>query len=339
MPALKIGVVDQSPVRTGGTGAEAVAETLALAARCDALGYSRYWLAEHHSTNSFAGSAPEVLIPMVASATAGIRVGTGGVMLTHYSPFKVAEQFRVLDTLFPGRIDLGIGRAPGGDTNTIQAMQYGRGAIPIQHFPQQVEDLLGWLDNTFDRRTHPWGRVRAMPRGPGAPDVWLLGSGGDSAYVAAEAGASYAFAQFISGVDGAPQLQAYRARFRPSARLAEPRAILAIGVICAETREEARRLASGLELWRRRIMRGVDRGIPSPDEALAELEPGWAPPPPGIDGARSVIGTPDEVRGELRRLAAHCGVDEVLAVTVTHDFAARVRSYELLAEAMELEPR
>ena len=339
MPALKIGVVDQSPVRTGGTGDAAVRETLELAARCDALGYSRYWLAEHHSTNSFAGSAPEVLIPMVAAATRGIRVGSGGVLLTHYSPFKVAEQFRMLDTLFPGRIDLGLGRAPGGDNNTIQAMQYGRGAIPIALFPQQVQDLLGWLDNSFDRRAHAWGRVRAMPRGPGAPEVWLLGSGGDSAYVAAEMGTSYAFAQFISGLDGAGQIRAYRERFRPSARLEAPRASVAVGVICAETREEAARLASGLELWRRRIVRGFDRGIPSPDEALAELEPGWAPPPLGIDGARSVIGTPDEVRDELHRIAAHNGVDEVMAVTVTHDFAARVRSYELLARAMELEPR
>lgn len=178
---LKIGVVDQSPVRTGGTGADAVRETLELARRCEALGYSRYWLAEHHSTNSFAGSAPEVLLPMVAAATRQMRVGTGGVLLTHYSPFKVAEQFRMLETLFPGRIDLGVGRAPGGDIRTVQALQYGRGGLPIEVFPQQVEDLAGWLGNTFDRSAHPWGRVRAMPRGDSLPDLWLLGSGGDSA--------------------------------------------------------------------------------------------------------------------------------------------------------------
>jgi luciferase family oxidoreductase group 1 len=263
-------------------------------------------------------------------------VGSGGVLLTHYSPFKVAEQFRMLETLFPGRIDLGLGRAPGGDANTIRAMEYGRGGIPVQAFPRQVEDLLGWLDNAFDRRTHPWGRVRAMPRGPTGPAVWLLGSGGESAYVAAELGTSYSFAQFISGLDGAAQVQAYRERFRPSAHLAAPRASVAVGVICAETRDEARRLASGLELWRRRIMRGADRGIPSPIEALAELEPGWTPPPLGLDGARAVIGTPDEVRDELHRIAGRYGVDEVMAVTVVHDFAARVHSYELLAGAMGL---
>ncbi|HEX8245886.1 MAG TPA: LLM class flavin-dependent oxidoreductase [Longimicrobium sp.] len=339
MALLKIGVVDQSPVRTGGTGADAVRETLELARLCERLGYSRYWLAEHHSTNSFAGAAPEVLLPMVAAATRQIRVGTGGVLLTHYSPFKVAEQFRMLETLFPGRIDLGVGRAPGGDMRTVQALQYGRGALPIEAFPRQVEDLIGWLGNTFDRGTHPWGRVRAMPRGESIPEVWLLGSGGDGGYIAAEVGTGYSFAQFISGVDAAPFVRAYRERFRPSARFPEPRASVAVAVICAETRDEARRLASGTELWRRRIMRGYDRGIPHPDEALAELEPGWEPPPPGIDGARLVWGTPDEVRAELQRIAEHCGVDELLAVTVTHEFAARTRSYELLAEAMELEPR
>ena len=339
MPPLKIGVVDQSPVRTGGTGADALRETLELARTCERLGYSRYWLAEHHSTNSFAGSAPEVLLPMVAAATREMRVGTGGVLLSHYSPFKVAEQFRVLATLFPGRIDLGVGRAPGGDMRTVQALQYGRGALPIEAFPHQVEDLAGWLGNTFDRSAHPWGRVRAMPRGESVPEVWLLGSGGDSGYIAAEHGTAYSFAQFISGIDAAPFVRAYRERFRPSAGLAAPRASVAVGVICADTRDEARRLASGIELWRRRIMRGFDRGIPAPDEALSELQPGWEPIPLGTDGARLVAGTPADVRAELLRIAERCGVDEVIAVTVTHDFAARVRSYELLAEAMELEPR
>ncbi|HEX8696914.1 MAG TPA: LLM class flavin-dependent oxidoreductase [Longimicrobium sp.] len=334
--SLKLGVVDQSPVRTGGTGADAVRETVELARACERLGYARYWLAEHHSTNSFAGSAPEVLIPAVAAATRTIRVGAGGVLLTHYSPFKVAEQFRMLETLFPGRIDLGVGRAPGGDARTVQALQYGRAALPIEYFPQQVEDLAGWLGNTYPK-SHPWGRVRAMPRGDTVPELWLLGSGGGSALVAAELGTGYSFAQFISGEDGAALAEAYRERFRPGGRLAKPRISVALGVICAETSEEARRLASGVELWRRRIVRGYDRGIPSPDEALAELGPDWRPPPVGTDGARMIAGDPGEVRAELLRVAARYGADEVLVVTVTHDFAARLRSYELLAEAMGLE--
>ncbi|HYJ78043.1 MAG TPA: LLM class flavin-dependent oxidoreductase [Longimicrobiaceae bacterium] len=337
MASLKLGVVDQSPVRTGGTGAEAVRETLELARAAERLGYSRYWLAEHHSTNSFAGSAPEVLIPAVACATRTIRVGSGGVLLAHYSPFKVAEQFRMLETLFPGRIDLGVGRAPGGDANTLRALQYGRPGLPIEYFPQQVEDLVGWLENGFDR-SHAWGRVRAMPRGPTVPELWLLGSGGSSAYLAAEVGAAYSFAQFISGEDGSELMRAYRERFRPSRLLAGPRGSVALGVICAETREEAWRLASGLELWRRRIASGRDRGIPSPEEALAELGPDWRPPPVGTDGARMIAGDPDEVSGELLRVAGRYGVDEVMVVTVTHDSGARLRSYELLAEAMRLVP-
>jgi luciferase family oxidoreductase group 1 len=333
---LRLGVVDQSPVRTGGTGADALRETLELARAAERLGYSRYWLAEHHSTNSYAGSAPEVLLPMVARETRTMRVGTGGVLLTHYSPFKVAEQFRTLATLFPGRIDLGVGRAPGGDTRTVQALQYGRGALPIEYFPQQVEDLIGWLGNVYDK-SHPWGRVRAMPRGESIPEVWLLGSGGSSALHAAELGTGYSFAQFIADADGAALARSYRERFRPG-HFDAPRASVALGVICAETGDEARRLASGIELWRRRIARGMDRGIPAPDEALAELGPGWRPPPIGADGARLIAGDPAEVSGELTRVAERYGVDEVMIVTVTHDFAARLRSYELIAEAMGLQP-
>ncbi|HEU0016601.1 MAG TPA: LLM class flavin-dependent oxidoreductase [Longimicrobium sp.] len=330
---LKLGVVDQSPVRTGGTAADAVRETLELARITERLGYHRYWLAEHHSTNSFAGSSPAVLIPAVAAATQRMRVGSGGVMLSHYSPLQVAENFRMLETLFPGRIDLGVGRAPGGDPRTALALQYGRGDIGIDNFPRQVEDLVGWVTDGFGDQ-HPWRRVRAMPRAATAPEVWLLGSGGSSALYAAELGCGYSFAQFISGEDGAGLVQAYRERFRPSARLAAPAASAALGVICAETAEEAQRLAASLELWRRRIMRGMDRGIPSPDEALAELGDGWAPPPVGQDGARMIAGDASRVRAELLRVADRYGVDELMIVTVTHDFASRVRSYELIAEAM-----
>ncbi len=330
---LKLGIVDQSPVATGGNGEDALRNTLELARAAEKLGYTRYWLAEHHSTNSFAGSAPEVLIPLVAAATRTLRVGSGGVLLPHYSPLKVAEQFRVLETLFPGRIDLGLGRAPGADARTVSALGYGR-TIPIQHFPQQVEELIGWLENSFDR-THPWGRVRAMPRGAAIPEVWLLGSGGESWRHAAEMGLGFTFAQFISGEDGAATFRAYRDQFRPSRHLVGPRASLAVGVLCADTEEEAHRLASSLELWRRRIGTGRDRGIPSPEEALAELG-SWRPPAVGTQGARVVAGEPAQVAAELRRLAERHGVDEVMTVTVTHDFAARVRSHELLAAAMGL---
>lgn len=333
-PILKLGLVDQSPVSSGATAADAVRETIRLAREADRLGLSRFWLAEHHSTNSFAGSSPEVLLPVVAGATSRIRVGTGGVLLPHYSPLRVAEQFRMLETLFPGRVDLGVGRAPGGDPRTTMAVQYGR-HLPPEHFTEQVSELLAWLGNSYPA-DHPWARVRAMPRGESAPDVWLLGSGGSTAELAAHLGCGYGFAQFISGEDGSRQVARYREHYRPTERAPEPRAVLAVGVVCAETDAEAGRLAASLELWRRRIMRGRDRGIPTPEEGLAELGVGWQAPDPHAAGARVIAGSPRTVAAALTRSAERYGVDEVLAVTVTHDYEARRRSYRLLAEELGL---
>jgi luciferase family oxidoreductase group 1 len=330
---LKLGVVDQSPVANGGTAADAIARTLQLARVTETLGYSRYWLAEHHSTNSFAGSSPAVLIARVASVTDRIRVGSGGVMLSHYSPLQVAENFRMLEAMFPGRIDLGVGRAPGGDGRTTLALQYGRGGIGVDQYPAQVEHLTGWLTDGFEE-PHPWRRVRAMPRAATVPELWMLGSGGSTAEYAARLSAGYSFAQFISGEDGAPLMRRYHDRYQPDARSPQPRGNVALGVICAETQAEAQRLASSMEAWGRGIMRGQDRGIPSPEQALETLEPGWSPPPMGTDGARMIAGDPAQVRAELLRVAARYGVDEVMAVTVTHSFDARVRSYQLLAEAL-----
>src|SRR5213592_931595 len=183
----RLSVLDQSPVRSGATPADAIRETLALARRCDELGYTRYWLAEHHSTPALAGSAPEVLIGQVAAVTSGIRVGSGGVMLQHYSPLKVAESFRMLETLYPGRIDLGIGRAPGSDQLTARALRHGPGALGLERFPDQIEDLIGFLNECLPPG-HPFTGVRAMPAGPTAPELWLLGSSSDSAAYAAHFG-------------------------------------------------------------------------------------------------------------------------------------------------------
>lgn len=333
-PQLRIGVVDQSPVPNGSNAHDALTATLDLARLCDRLGYHRYWLAEHHSTNSFAGSAPEVLVPRVASVTDRIRVGPGGVMLTHYSPYKVAEQFRLLETLFPGRIDLAVGRAPGGTGGAAAALRWGRAPIPVDEFPRQLDDLVGWVGERFDD-DHPWRRVRATPRGTDLPEVWVLGSGGATARTAAAAGCGYSFAQFISGLDGAEALAAYRAAFRPGA-LETPHANVAVGVVCAETREEALRLSLSTHLWRMRIIRGVDRGIPSPDQAEREFADAGVPLEELYDDGKTVVGDPDEVRRDLLALAARYGVDEVMTVTVTHDLEARTRSYELLAEVMGL---
>lgn len=335
-PPLSLGVVDQSPVPHGSGARDALEATLELARLCDRLGYTRYWLAEHHSTNSFAGSAPEVLIPRVAAATERIRVGSGGVMLPHYSPYKVAEQFRLLQTLFPGRIDLGVGRAPAGTGLAAQALRWGREAIPVERFPEQLDDLIGWLGERFED-DHPWRRVRATPRGTDLPGLWILGSGGSTAGLAARFGCGYSFAQFISGVDGAAAVARYREAFRLGGVLPEPKAHVAVGVICAESREEAERLALSQHLWRWRIIRRIDRGIPSPEDAERELTDAGVPLEELRDDPKTVVGDPDEVRRKLLALAERYGVDEIMTVTVTHDLDARRRSYQLLAEAMELE--
>jgi luciferase family oxidoreductase group 1 len=333
---LKLGILDQSPVRNGGTAADAVRETLELARMGDRLGFFRFWLAEHHSTNSFAGAAPEVLIPAVAGATSRIRVGSGGVMLSHYSPLKVAEQFRMLELLHPGRIDLGIGRAPGGDHLASRALRYGREEIGIGRFPEQVADLVRWVSDTMED-DHPYRRVRAMPRAPSVPEVWLLGSGGESAGYAAEHGCGFSFAQFISGLDAAAQVAEYRARFRPSRMLAEPRASVAIGVICAESRAEAERLALSMHLWRWNVIRRTDRGIPSPEQAEEAFGEAGVDLRDLTDDSRSIVGDPGMVRDGLLRLAEHTGVDEIMTVTVTHSWEARRRSYELVADVLGLE--
>jgi luciferase family oxidoreductase group 1 len=315
-----------------------VHNTLDLARAADRLGYHRYWLAEHHSSGGLAGSTPEVLIGQVAAQTSGIRVGAGGVMLTHYSPLKVAENFRMLETLFPGRIDLGIGRAPGSDGRTARALKHGPGALPLEAFPEQVRDVIGFLHDAIEPG-HPHRGVRAMPTGPTAPEVWLLGSSGDSAALAAHFGTGFSFAHFINGEGGADVMQAYQAAFRPSAMLAAPRGSVAAFVVCAETETEARRLAQSRDLFIVRLYTGRAGPYPSVEEAEAypytEQERAIA----AHARQRSIAGDPEQVRARLLAMAADYGVDEVVIVSITHDPKARLRSYELLADAFALPRR
>jgi luciferase family oxidoreductase group 1 len=328
---MRLSVLDQSPIRSGGTAADAIHETLELAQICERLGYHRYWLAEHHSSRGLAGTSPEVLIGQVASRTSRIRVGSGGVMLSHYSALKVAEQFRVLETLFPGRIDLGIGRAPGSDQRTAWALASG-GARELEHFPQQIADVVAWLHDRLPDQ-HPFGGVRAMPAGPTAPEVWLLGSSDASAIYAAEQGLAFSFAHFINA-DGGPEVtRLYRERFRPSPELAAPLATAAVWAVCADTDEEARRLARCRELSLLRLYTGRYGPFPSVQEA--ETFPYTARDLAIIEHARgrTVAGTPEVVREQLEAMARLYEVDELVVVTITHDFKARVRSYELLADA------
>jgi luciferase family oxidoreductase group 1 len=270
----------------------------------------------------------------VAARTSRIRVGSGGVMLSHYSALKVAENFRVLETLFPGRIDLGIGRAPGSDQRTMYALA-GGGIRDIEQFPQQIADVVAWLHDRLANE-HPFGGVRAMPAGPTAPEVWLLGSSDASAIYAAEQGLAFSFAHFINA-DGGPEVtRVYRDRFRASPELVAPMASAAIWAVCADTDAEARRLARSRELSLLRLYTGRYGPFPSVEEA--ETFPYTARDQAIIEHtrARTVAGTPEAVREQLEVMARDYGVEELVIVTITHDFKARVRSYELLADAFGL---
>jgi luciferase family oxidoreductase group 1 len=344
---LRLSVLDQSPIRSGQTPGEAIRETLDLAQAADQLGYHRYWLAEHHSTPGLADAAPEILIGAVAARTRRIRVGSGGVMLTHYSPLKVAEQFRMLEALHPGRIDLGIGRAPGSDGRTAVALRRGADAVrgpgvpdpwaesEVARFPEQVGDLIGFLTDALPR-DHPFASIQAMPAGEGVPEIWLLGSTDASAACAAHFGTAFSFAHFINADGGAAVTRAYARAFRPSPTLAAPRASVAVFAICAETEAEAERLSRSRDLFIVRLYTGRPGPYPSVDEA--ERYPYTARELAIVEHARrrTVAGTPEQVRERLVALAGEYGTDELVVVTITHDPKARLRSYELLAEAFGL---
>ena len=334
---ITLSVLDQSPVRSGGTPADALNETVRLAQATERLGYRRYWLAEHHGSEDFAGSAPEIMITRVAAATSKIRVGSGGVMLSHYSPYKVAETFRLLETLYPGRVDLGIGRAPGADHLTSVALAYGS-PIGIEYFPTKIADLTAFLTGGKPV-TEALAPVHVNPRADTVPEIWLLGSSDESARYAAHFGLSFSFAQFISPLGGEAVLDAYRRNFRPSPLLAAPRASIGVFVICADTEEEARRLGRSRDLWRLRIDRGERKPYPSVEEA--EAYPYTPDELTHIERnrRRSFFGTPEQLKAQLTELAGQFGVDELVILTITHDPAARLRSYELLAEAFALTPR
>jgi len=337
---MRLSVLDQSPIRNGGTPSEAVAETIALAKASDRLGYHRYWLAEHHNTLSFAGSCPEILIARVAAETKRIRVGAGGVMLPHYSPLKVAEQFRMLETLAPGRIDLGLGRAPGADGRTTVALRAGPESWPIDAFPQQVILLRQFLEDAGGGKplpdNHPYRGVHAMPRGTGMPEIWVLGSGVHGAVYAAELGLPYAHAHFINPDGSEEACAAYRERFKPGLRAGEPRVLVCTSALAAETDEAAQRHSATRNLWAVHLLTGRHIAFPSEEDALAyEFSDDEKKLLRAIE-RRSATGTADAVKTRLETLAADHGADELAVVTITHGFAARLKSYELLASAFGL---
>ncbi|UAK24662.1 LLM class flavin-dependent oxidoreductase [Sphingomonas nostoxanthinifaciens] len=322
-----LSVLDQSPIAADSDAAQAVRNTLDLARTCDALGYERYWLAEHHASPALAGSAPEALIGPVALATARIRVGSGGIMLPHYSPFKVAETFALLSALAPGRIDLGLGRAPGSDQRTALALQRDRSRYMPNDFPDQLAELTGYLDGTLDDG-HPFAALQAtIPSGGGGPELWMLGSSPDSARWAAERGMPYCFADFINS-DGAMLARSYRSNFRPSARQAEPRVMVATWAIAADSTAEAERLAAPSRMMFAHLIAGRLIAVPSVDDALVWLE---ANPLAAQRNRRMTLGTAHDVHQQLDGVADAYGADEMMLVNIMPDRAARRRSYELIA--------
>jgi luciferase family oxidoreductase group 1 len=333
---LRLSVLDQSTVVTGRSAASSIRESLVLARHCEALGYTRYWCAEHHNSASQAGTAPEILIGAIAATTTRIRVGSAGIMLPHYSSLKVAEQFRVLEAVAPGRIDLGLGRAPGSDGRTAFALNP-LAETAADHFPAQVRDLLAWLQGEKLVEGHPFRDIVAQPQGPTVPEVWMLGSSDYGPQVAAYFGLPFCFAHFITDGRGvAEAMGLYRDNYRPSERFPQPYGALCVWALAADTEAEASRLFSSREMWRLGRDRGVYAALPSPEEAAAfayseaELQ--------RIERLRSraIYGTPAVVAGKLHALVAEHGVDEIAILTTLHDSEARRRSYTLLAREFGL---
>ncbi len=334
---LRLSVLDLSPVSSGFTAQDALRNTLDLAKLADRLGYVRYWLAEHHNIRHIASAVPEVMIGHVADVTTGIRVGSGGVMLPNHMPLKVAETFRTLEALHPGRIDLGIGRAPGTDELTALALRGSRGALTADDFPDQLDDLLAFFSGGFPD-THPFRHITPMPEGVQTPEIWLLGSSGYTAELAASLGLSFAFAHHINPGPALAALRLYRERFRPSAYLTAPRALLAVAAVCADTDERADELARSYDLTILRLRQGRPAPVASAAEAAAYPFTPAEREQMRVNRLRLFVGAPATVRERLARFAEAAGVSEVMVTTTIHDHQDRRRSYTLLAEAFALSP-
>jgi luciferase family oxidoreductase group 1 len=329
---MKLSVLDQSTAAEGASQHLAIQETLALARHCEALGYHRYWVSEHHNSDSIVGTAPEILMAAIAATTSRIRVGSAGVMLPHYAALKVAEQFRVLEAIAPGRIDLGVGRAPGSDRLTAYALNpYANAA---DEFPRQVQELRAWVSGAPQEDGHPFAAIKAHPLGSTSPELWILGSSDYGAQLAAHFGLPYAFAYFFSEGRGVEEaLSLYRRNYRPSARYPLPQATICVWALAADTEAEARHLLKTREFWRVGFEQGLRKPLVTPE--FADAYPYSETERATIEALRrkAIVGTGAIVAVRLRELASRLDLDELVVVTWTHDPAARHRSYELLAAA------
>jgi|SRR5689334_7123835 len=336
-PLVPLSVLDLAPVGAGSTPALALRRAVELAQEAERLGYRRYWVAEHHNMPGIASSSPAVLLAHAAAATSAIRVGSGGVMLPNHAPLVVAEQFGMLEALHPGRVDLGIGRAPGTDPLTASALRRTRD-LSAEDFPQELLQLLAFFDGSFPDE-HPYHRITAVPALGYRPAVWLLGSSDFSAQLAGMLGLPFSFAHHFAAANTDGAVAAYRATFRPSDALERPYVMLGVAAIVAETEERARWLAGPSGLAFLRLRQGHPGVYPTPEEAAEyrftpserEVMKAWT--------ASHLVGDPEQVRDGLARLQARTGADELMVTTMVHGHADRVRSYALLADAMDLQPR
>ncbi len=332
--SIKLSVLDQTPIRRGSSASESLQESIQLAKLADKLGYTRYWLSEHHNMASLAGAAPEVLIARLAGETQRIRFGSGGIMLPNHSTLKVAENFRLLEALYPGRIDLGIGRAPGGDRLTSGLLNPSNQFDP-QEYVQQIRDLKSFIGGEYEPGSiHE--KVKAIPQIETQPDLWMLTSSGESAYIAAHFGMALSFAQFINPVGGPQALQIYRERFRPSAELKEPQTSVGIFVFCSEDEDKVKRMQAIMDYRLISFERGridlspsytdVQSAVYSPSE-LSRIQ---------HNRQRMIVGNPDEVKQKFNQTARNFDTDEIVVATFAEAQEDRMNSYRLLADAFQL---
>lgn len=329
--SVPLSVLDVVPLRRGSTPAEALKETLELARQVEKLGYYRYWFAEHHGMGGIVSTSPALLVGQVAAQTSRIRVGSGGVMLPNHSPLVIAEQFGILESLFPGRIDLGLGRAPGSDRLTARALRRNETGFPDDEFPKQLAELFGFFRGDFPT-SHPFSRIEAVPARGNEPPVWLLGSSGYSAALAGHLGLPFAFAHHFSQENTLPALAIYRERFRPSDKLSEPHTLIAAIVVVADTDAEAERLAMPTALAFLQLRQGdygpyptledADQAVLTADDRRFVRD--WF--------EKNVIGSPATVKAKLERLLEATRADELMVLCTVPEPRARVRSYELLKE-------
>jgi luciferase family oxidoreductase group 1 len=328
---LKLSILDQSPISCGYTPQQALHASMELARAGERLGFERYWIAEHHNFSGLTCSAPEVMLSYIGASTKSIRIGAGAVLLPHYKPYRVAETYNMLATLFPDRIDLGIGRAPGGSAETSIALS-DNFLEKVRNMPNAVEELLHFLQNDYPS-DHMYSKIKASPVPEVSPTLWVLGTSEKSAILAAKNGTAYAFGHFMSDKSGADILRTYREQFKPCRTQKNPKSLIAVSVICAETTEKAEELALPVLLWRLQNAKGEgDKGVPKLEDAKSYYPvEKWSQI---IYEAKDkmIIGNPIEVRQELMRMQKIYQADEIMVITITNRYEDRIRSYELLSE-------